>query len=153
MGGVVTLTDIEIGPHYLTVWGHKHANLLKLAEWAYPEFLKLREDLSQIQQFKFRHESEDPNVYHRLARPRDIKPEGPYSHFHVRYGYRPTLKDVAELRGLLGRCRDPQVDRSVSPRVWQTESRNHTGATYPEIRNAEQYEDYIHRLRIGKTDA
>ena len=95
------ISEIELGPHFITVW--LKTSPVQLAEKMYHDFCAQHPDLASIQQDRFGHEPNDPNVYHPYGEPNEVRPEGPFKHFHIRYGYLPVTGDIMSLRRLLNK--------------------------------------------------
>ena len=95
------ISEIELGPHFITVW--LKTSPVQLAEKMYYDFCAEHPDLALIQQDRFGHEPNDPNVYHPYGEPNEVRPEGPWKHFHVRYGYEPGAGDIMSLTRLLNK--------------------------------------------------
>lgn len=98
------IKEIEVGPHFLTVYSKKLTELLELAEKLYLMFLRFKPELADIQQVNFKHEPNDPNVYHPYGEPNHFRDH--FRHFHIRYGYRPKVKEIAEVLDLLDNLTD-----------------------------------------------
>ncbi len=69
------ISEIELGPHFITVW--LRTSPVQLAEKMYYDFCTAYPDLADIQQDRFGHEPNDPNVYHPYGEPNEVRPEGP----------------------------------------------------------------------------
>ena len=128
------ITEIELGPHFITVW--LRTSPVQLAEKMYYDFCAKHPDLASIQQDRFGHEPNDPNVYHPYGEPNEVRPEGPWKHFHVRYGYKPLADEVTDLVKLLNKHANTSDTRLV-----RLEDRKVKDFSYPEI--PDNHEDYL----------
>lgn len=81
--------EIEIGPHFLTFYTKDYQKMLEDGEILYTQ---LNAYLQIINPKSLVHQDNDPNIYHPFGEPNNFRPY--YRHFHIRYGRKPTIKDI-----------------------------------------------------------
>lgn len=137
----VQLSEIEVGPHFITVYGTGGTEINQLAEKMYHAFMRKRPELKAIQQKSLAHEKDDPKVYHPLGQPNELGKR--FSrHFHIRYGYMPTEQDVQEIKALLKKfCRYGELDHTALK-----------DPDYPEMNwdNHTEYLNWIEKVKSGR---
>lgn len=143
-----SITRLEIGPHFVTVYGYPFYDLMNVARRAYSMFLKWRPDLEYIQQENFNHEKDDPNVYHPYGEPDTFFKD--YRHFHIRYGSKPTEEDIQLLWKLLARYKAYPTEDLEICQLGDYRVREFDYPLPPD--NLSEYLDYIDKLRMGCTD-
>ncbi len=145
---IVKIHEIEVGPHFLTVYGLPYREFqIELAPKVYKAFLKKRPALKDIQQQDFTHRPNDPNCYHPYGEP--VKFRKAFRHFHMRYGYSPSNSDVGEVIEML--VAFPHVSLHEEFKVTRLEDNRtdeHKDLSYPSMEGM-TYEQYISMLRKG----
>ena len=86
------LHELEIGPHFITLYSTQYREMLESAEQLYSWFAEVKPEIADIQQYKFEHELNDPNVYHPFGAPNSFRKA--FRHFHIRYGRAVADEDV-----------------------------------------------------------
>lgn len=143
-----TVTEIEVGPHFLTIYGHSYREVcFELAEEVYKIFVRLRPELMDIQQQKFSHEAGDVSVYHPFGGPINFRKY--FRHFHIRYGYKPNIEDITQIMEIV-----EELTRSKEYLISFLETNRMGGSEnlqYPEPpEDRGEYLKYIEILRAGK---
>lgn len=132
-------TELEIGPHFITLYTSKYREMLEIASKYQPIFCKKYPELSRYQQKEFKHEPNDPRVYHRFGEPNIIRP-GSFRHFHIRTVEEPDQELINTV------IKDLKLGSIKITRFMD----NYPDDEYPERRVKEDYLDYIQRLKDGK---
>ena len=88
----LVLSEVELGPHFITVYGKDRRWMLELARVMYTAVRRTCPDIAAIQQPELAHEPHDPRVYHTLGQPVELGKRFRW-HFHIRYGRKPVEVD------------------------------------------------------------
>ena len=141
---ILFISEIEIGPHFLTVYGFPNSNILKLGETMYHYIKRYKKDIFNLQQDRLSHIINDPNVFHPYGQPDEIGKKD-IRHFHIKYGYRPIQEDVNEIIGICEKYANLRDDIVITDLL--DFDKNNIG--YPEIPMDMDYLDWVNYLREG----
>jgi hypothetical protein len=138
--------EVEIAPHFLTIYSKQLPEMLESAKTLYRQFIIAKPELASIQQLNFVHEENDPNVYHPFGEPNHFR-EG-FRHFHIRYGYRPSTKDVNYILACMAENGDTQIEKMKTTDLEDNRLPKFKDVAYPPIEG--DYLEYIDTLRTGE---
>lgn len=138
--------EVEIGPHFLTIYSKQLPEMIEAAKELHKWFLTAKPELASIQQDEFVHEPNDPNVYHPFGEPNNFRTG--FRHFHIRYGKEPTQADIDLIINRMKEtgndiAQDIPVTRLVDNRLPKFQD-----IVYPSIEG--DYLEYIDTLRTGE---
>jgi len=139
----IKLSELELGPHFITVFGTPRPNMLNLAKTFYQELKRSRKDIFKFQQKNLAHEPNDPNVYHPYGQPKETGKEYT-THFHIRFPGGPSEEDVTYVINTLSKF----ISMSDKVRTYKLLSDDKDGIGYP-LQEDREYFDYIEFLRKG----
>lgn len=150
----VDIKEIEVGPHFLTIYGEERVDLFELAKRFKTRFEELRPELADIQQKDLAHERYDPRVYHPYGHPTAIPKQNrplhdTHVHFHIRYAYRPTENDIEQVKDILKELKALSVDTA---KLTNLEDQKAYDWNYPEIPEGSHadYLAWINDIRANK---
>jgi hypothetical protein len=139
------LTEIEIGPHFITLYSPQYREMLVASEKMYTWFLQSKPELAEIQQQNFIHEPNDPNVYHPFGEPNAFR-KG-FRHFHIRYGRSVEQSDVDFILNNLDKGSIIKDDLIIS-NLEDNKLPEFETKEYPVLQG--NYLEYIEELRTGR---
>lgn len=122
---MVTLTSIEIGHQFLTVWGTQYPEIKNLAATVYP---KLPPEVQALNPPDLWHHA--PAIYHPYGQGLKIGRKF-HKHFHIIYPKPPGDKEVNELKSILNRpnlvveCLEDHVNPALNIRECYKVSRQY----------------------------
>jgi len=138
--------ELEIGPHFITLYTRQLDPMLKYAKKIYNEFITDFPEEKEIQQQDFLHEPNDPNVYHPFGIPNNFRKA--YRHFHIRT---PNFTDIS---WVLKRLERDGVKAEDFKTTYLENNRDEKfkDLKYPIYKglNDNDYLNYIEELRTGK---
>ena len=92
---MVTLTDIETGPDFITIWGIEYPEIREYASSLYSKLPKKLQNINQKD--LWRH---DPSRFH----PNGVHPKRKYfKHFHIELLKEPTDEDILLVKQLINK--------------------------------------------------
>ncbi len=140
------VSEIEMGTHFITVFGSPSMNILELG-FKMDKFIKKEwKEIETFQEDRLRHMPGDPNVYHPYGGP-DILDKKHHRHFHIRLGRKPTEADLEKVK--LG-LRLYIINLS-KVKVTYIKQYDTDGLGYPPIpKDKEKYLEWIDWLRTGE---
>lgn len=129
--------EIEVGPHFVTFYTSELDKMLEVAKEYHPIFCEKYPGLADYQQPDFKHEENDPKVYHRFGEPNAVRPY--FRHFHIRTLVEPSEKLIDNI------LTDLNIDKKDV--IISKYMDYYPGETYPSRGFMEGYLDYIERLK------
>lgn len=143
--GTFQVFELEIGPHFITVYCGPLPDIGEFSSWLHGEFIQLRPELASIQQDGFAHEENDPKVYHPYGQPIEFRQN--FRHFHVRYGGCVKPKDVIQLKDLMAKRLGRYVQDTVVTLLENNKSNDFDYPEPPQPFEPERYLKYIRDLK------
>jgi hypothetical protein len=140
----VKLSELEVGPHFITVYGTPRSSMFSLARNFYKDLRRSRKDIFKFQQKDLAHEPNDPNVYHPYGQPDQLGKKH-ITHFHVRFPGGPLTEDLNYIIDTLKKFVSFPGDIVMS----EVSDYDKEGIGYP-TQGDMDYFDYIEFLRKGE---